>query len=100
MAITICFVLVSIIVFPNAYIRIWESLQDLWTSLEYYVKKLFNLDIDIHPSVIDKSAVPFTPIFNLPTTWNEFTIRWNGYWKLWATGSNLIALRLVQRCFT
>lgn len=90
-AITICFVLLSIFVFPNAYTRIWESLQDLWSSFQYYIKELFNFDIDIHPSVTDKSAVPFTPIFNLPTTWKEFTIRWSEYWKLWATGSNFIA---------
>ncbi|MBQ8908999.1 MAG: hypothetical protein IJY90_01755 [Clostridia bacterium] len=89
--ITICFVLVSIFVFPNAYTRIWESLQDLWSSLQYYAKELFKLDIDVRPSVIDKSVVPFTPIFNLPATWEEFTIAWGKYWNLWASSDNFTA---------
>lgn len=90
-AITIAFVLISIFVFPNAYTRIWETLQDLWSSLKYYVKELFRLDYNVRPSVIDKSVVPFTPIFNLPATWEEFTMLWGEYWKLWVNGDNFTA---------
>ena len=89
--ITICFLLVTIFVFPNAFVRIGESLKDLWTSICYYVKELFLLDFDVRPSVIEKSVVPFTPIFNLPATWEEFTIMWGEYWKLWTTGDNFNA---------
>ena len=89
--ICLCFVLVSIFVFRNAYVRIIESFGDLWQSLRYYFKELFLLDYDVRPSVIDKSVVPFTPIFNLPASWEEFTILWSNYWKLWATSENFTA---------
>ena len=89
--ISICFVLISIFVFPNAYVRIWETLCDLWQSIRYYVKELFRLSYDVRPSVIDKSVVPFTPIFNLPATWEEFVVLWQNYWKLWVSSDNFVA---------
>lgn len=89
--ISLIFMIVSIFVFPNAYIRIWESLKDLWFSIKYYVKELFKLDYDVTPSVINKSVVPFTPIFGLPETWEEFVVLWNNYWKLWTTSENFTA---------
>ena len=89
--ISICFVLISIFVFPNAYTRIWESLCDLWQSIRYYIKELFMFDYDVRPSVIDKSVVPFTPIFGLPETWEEFVLLWNNFWKLWTNGDNFTA---------
>lgn len=89
--ISLCFVLLSIFVFPNAYVRIWESLCDFWSSLKFYFKELFLLDYDVYPSVIDKSKIGFTPILGLPATWEEFTILWHSYWKTWATASNFKA---------
>ncbi len=85
------FVAMSILLFPNAYVRIWESLCDLWNSIRYYIKELFLLDSDVYPSVIDKSQIGFTPILGLPATWEEFTILWHSYWKTWATASNFKA---------
>lgn len=89
--ITIGFVLVSIFVFPNAYVRICEGFCDLWASIKFYVKELFALEFDAYPSVIDKSKVGFTPILGLPATWEEFAALFSKYWKLWATTSNFKA---------
>ena len=89
--ITAIFVFISIFVFPNAYTRIGETLKDLWSSIRYYVKELFLLDYDVRPSVIDKSVVPFTPIFGLPETWEEFVVLWKNFWTLFVNGDNFTA---------
>lgn len=89
--ITLGFVALSVLVFPNAYARIWESLCDLWSSAKFYFKELFLLDYDCYPSVIDKSQIGFTPILGLPETWEEFTILWQNYWKIWTTATNFKA---------
>lgn len=93
-AVTLAFLVVSIIHFSNAYIRIWESLKDLWNSMLRLFDKILPFDIDVDVSVTNKSTIPFTPIFNLPTTWAEFKVVWRAYWKLWATGSNIEAYLL------
>lgn len=90
-AISLCFVLISVFVFSNAYTRIWESLKDLWNSICFYCSELFRFNLDVKPTVIEKSTVPFTPIFGLPETWQEFIDLWNRYWNLWITSDNFTA---------
>ena len=55
--ITISSVLAAIFVFPDSYKRFWEALCDLWQSIKYYFVTVFNLDIDITPTVQDTSNV-------------------------------------------
>ena len=88
-AITLAFAIITIFVFPDAFIRIGESLRDLWYSLLYYIKELFYLDWDIPVSVNAYSQVPWTPFLNLPATWEEFVVKWHEYWQVFATWSNL-----------
>lgn len=90
-AITLAFACCTIFIFPSAFVRIGESFRDIWNSLLYYIQELFFVDLDAVPSVIGKSDVPFTPFFDLPATWEEFTIQWDSYWQVWATGSNFTA---------
>lgn len=90
-AITIVFVAVAVFVFPNGIIRIWESLKDLFWSVLYYVKELFDLNIAAVPTVNNYSSVPWTPIWNLPATWEAFKVSWGAYWKLFISGDNIVA---------
>ena len=55
--ITISSVLAAIFVFSDSYKRFWEALCDLWQSVKYYFVTVFNLDIDITPTVQDTSNV-------------------------------------------
>ena len=89
--ITLAFVLVAVLVFPNAFVRLWESLCDLWSSVKYYFCELFDIEHNIVPTVNDVSNIKWTPIFNLPATWEEFVVVWQQYWKIWATKSNFMA---------
>jgi len=88
-ATTLGFVAVSIFIFPKGIIRVKESFIDLWYSLLYYIEELIEVGINVRPTVNDYSVVPFTPIFNLPETWEEFVLLWNKYWELFITKTNL-----------
>lgn len=89
--ITISFVIISITVFKSSYIRFYESLRDLWASIKYYFSELFNLNSNVVPTVNDTSTIKWTPIFNLPATWEEFKVSWSRYWQIWANGQNFQA---------
>ena len=88
-AASLALVALAVFVFPKGIIRVKESFVDLWTSLVYYVAKLFNVNFNVVPTVNNYSVVPFTPIFNLPDTWEEFVILWGKYWQLFITKTNI-----------
>lgn len=86
--ITIIFLLLSVFYFKYAYLRIFESLKDLYTSFKYYLNELFSLNLQGEITVNEFSNQPFTMPFNLPNTWDEFKKIWVNYWKLWITYDN------------
>ena len=86
---TIGFILLTIFVFNDVFIRFKESFTDLWTSICYYFSKLFEFDTNVIPTVNNISVVPWKPLFGLPATWEEFVVLWNNYWVIWATSDNL-----------
>lgn len=90
-AITILFLCFTLFYFSSNWTRFIESCRDFGRSVAYYFQEIFNTDWNITPSVNSKSVVPMTPIFNLPTTWEEFCIRWQAYWKLIVTKENIVS---------
>lgn len=89
--ITFGFIACAFFIFPNATNRFIDGCKDLWNSLKYYVKELFNFDYDVDVTVNNFSSVEFSPFLNLPKTWEEFTMKWHEYWKVFATSENITA---------
>lgn len=89
--ITLGFIACAVWVFPNAFLRVKDSFVDLWNSIKFYFKELFDLDIDVDVTVNNYSNVKFTPFLNLPETWEEFVVNFKLYWKTWATSENMLA---------
>lgn len=89
--ITIIFLLFAIFYFKYAYLRIFESLKDLYTSFKFYLNELFGLNLQGEITINDFSKQPFKMPFNLPNTWEEFKVVWVDYWKLWITAENFKA---------
>ena len=89
--ITVLFLTLAVFVFPNGIIRIWESLKDLFWSVIYYFVELLGIDTVIVPTVNNYSVVPWTPIWGLPATWEEFQIAWSAYWELFISSENISA---------
>ena len=87
-AITLSFIALAVFVFPDGIIRIWESLKDLFWSVCYYGNELLELGFEVGATVNDYSSIPFTPIWGLPETWEEFQVAWGRYWALFASSEN------------
>ena len=86
---TLLFAILSFTVFSNAFVRISESFTDLWNSIKYYFNEIFLTGNTCDVTVNNLSSIPFSGIFGLPATWEEFQIAWSRYWAIFASGSNL-----------
>lgn len=86
--ITIAFFTLTVLTFSSAFTRIGEAFKDLWNSIVYYFTQLLLIETDIPITVNEFSVVPWTPLFGLPTTWEEFLVLWDKYWQVWATSDN------------
>lgn len=89
-AITIIFLLLSILVFRYAMPRLIETFTDIATSCVYYVNELFELNLHGKITVNDFSKMPFEMPFNLPNTWEEFKVLWSQYWSIFFTWENVL----------
>ena len=56
-AITILSIMLGASVFYKSYIRLWETLGDLCTSLGYYFCEIFGVEHTVHAGVTDKSEI-------------------------------------------
>ena len=81
------FVALAIFVYKDSYLRVWESLKDLWNSLKFFGKEVFMLDIDAQPTVIDYSKVLHWKNI-LPESFDNFGIKAKSYFSLFVTGEN------------
>ena len=93
--ITLGFVAVGGLVYPNTLGRTVESFRDLGLSVGYFFAELFGIEHAIKPTVIELAKIPFfdliesvSPIAPLPDTWSGFKSSWGEYWRLWATLGN------------
>ena len=80
----------SVFHFTGALTRIIESFRDLGLSVAYYFCELLEISHSITPTVSNTSIVPWTPILNLPATWEEFLLLWDKYWLLWSKKETFI----------
>ena len=89
-AITLGLMALAIFKFNTGYVRIWESLQDLFWSVGYYFAELFDVEHNIEVTVNNYSVVPWTPFLGLPSTWEEFVQKWETYWDIIFTKENFV----------
>ena len=81
------FVALAIFVYKDSYMRVWESLKDLWNSLKFFGKEVFMLDIQAEPTVIDYSKVLHWQNI-LPENLDNFKLKAGTYFSLFATMEN------------
>lgn len=87
---TIFLALFPFLFFVNAFPRLAESINDLWTSGIFYVNELFDLGVSGSLPVTELSKLPFEMPFNLPNTWDEFTVWWSDYWNVVFSAENFV----------
>lgn len=85
---TLIFILLAALVYNKSYIRLGESVRDIYTSCKYYVHELFFDNASgVTATVIEKSSIPFGRIF--PLSAEEFEAHFIAFWHLLFTGENL-----------
>lgn len=88
----------GVFVFNVSYIRLFESFKDFGTSIAYYFVKLFDIDSNIIPSVINYSnAIPDNP--SIPTTPTEAGTSITEYFNVFFDADNFRAWGLVTSKF-
>lgn len=54
---SLSFILLGVFHFGSSYLRLFESLGDLWESVRYFFVKIFGLNIHVEPTVNNYSEV-------------------------------------------
>ena len=81
------FIALAIFVYKDSYARVWESIQDLWNSLKFFVKEVFMLNFEAEPTVTDFSKVLHWQKI-LPEDSENFKLKFGAYFSLFATKEN------------
>ncbi len=70
---SLVFVLLGVFRFSASYMRLWETVCDLWSSVKFYVLEIFNL-----PHTQDASVEHFSAVME----WNLLLpAHWEGFWE-------------------
>lgn len=85
--ITVFFVVIGILYFKNSYLRLGESLSDLWHCVQYAFCKIFNIHNAPQPTINNYSNI-FQP--NLPNEFESFVTHANKYFLLLFDNNNFI----------
>lgn len=88
--ITIIFILFALFYFKYSHLRLIESFIDLFNSFKFYVVKIFKVSWNYQITINEFTKQPFEMPFNLPSSWLEFKILVNQYFKLFVSKENFI----------
>ncbi len=84
---SLSFILLGVFHFGSSYLRLFESLGDLWESVRYFFVKIFGLNIHVEPTVNNYSEVLNWNIF-LAEDFDAFKTQAADYFSLLFSGEN------------
>lgn len=84
---SLSFILLGVFHFGSSYLRLFESLGDLWESVRYFFVKIFGLNIHVEPTVNNYSEVLNWNIF-LAEDFEAFKTQAADYFSLLFSGEN------------
>lgn len=84
---SLSFILLGVFQFGSSYLRLFESLGDLWESVRYFFVKIFGLNIHVEPTVNNYSEVLNWNIF-LAEDFEAFKTQATDYFSLLFNGEN------------
>lgn len=77
---SVLFVVLGAVIFSRSYQRLWETVVDLWGSLRIYFCRIFGIEENIEPTVMNYSEVlGITSYF--PSDWSSFKEDSLAYWQ-------------------
>lgn len=87
--ITLAIILISAFCFGDSYVRLIETLKDLFVSIKFYFCKLFNISIEVPVTVEEYSEVYELPS-NAPESSEEFENGFVQFFGLFFSRDNLV----------
>ena len=81
------YVLLGIFVFSKSYLRLGETMVDLWNSIKIYFCEIFGINHSITPTVEDLSKAMEWDLF-LAEDWQGFKIQVRQYFELFKSKEN------------
>lgn len=84
---SLSFILLGVFHFGSSYLRLFESLGDLWESVRYFFVRIFGLNIHVEPTVNNYSEVLNWNIF-LAEDFEAFKTQAADYFSLLFSGEN------------
>lgn len=87
-AITLGFLACSVFVFSGSFGRLVEACRDFGLSIAYYFCELFEIPYQFKVTVNTLPGAASSTF--LPETWEGFKAAFVNYWKLWASGGNIL----------
>lgn len=87
---SLLFIMLGIFHFGSSYLRLFESLGDLWQSVRYFFSMIFGLNNNVIPTVNDYSKILKWDIF-LPEDFEAFKAQASSYFSLLFSKENLAA---------
>ncbi|MBR2871109.1 MAG: hypothetical protein IKB98_07035, partial [Clostridia bacterium] len=84
---SLSFILLGVFHFGSSYLRLFESLGDLWESVRYFFVKILGLNIHVEPTVNNYSEVLNWNIF-LAEDFEAFKTQAADYFSLLFSGEN------------
>ncbi len=84
---SLSFILLGVFQFGSSYLRLFESLGDLWESVRYFFVKILGLNIHVEPTVNNYSEVLNWNIF-LAEDFEAFKTQAADYFSLLFSGEN------------
>lgn len=84
---SLSFILLGVFHFGSSYLRLFESLGDLWESVRYFFVRIFGLNIHVEPTVNNYSEVLNWNIF-LAEDFEAFKSQAADYFSLLFSGEN------------
>jgi hypothetical protein len=88
-AITIGIILIGVFCYKTSFLRLFESLSNLYLSVKYYFCQIFRIGIDFEPTVASYSKV-FEWTTYLPSDFDNFEAFVKSYFELLFSQENLI----------
>lgn len=83
-------ILLAIFVFSSSYLRFWESLGDLWTSVKFYFLELFDVPHEIIPTVDSYSKILNWDL-SMAEDWNGFKQQTTTFFDLFFSKENFVS---------
>lgn len=87
---TACFAILGAFIFRTSYLRFWETLGELWTSVKFYFCEMFGIENDIVPTVINFSKIFNTDSVSIPVEFDQFKTETVSFFQLLTNKENFL----------